>query len=64
MRDINRIDKFCNELAEVWKIYECYDWRFLQLISNVFCEQNKDIFFIEDDEAMSIIKNYFKIDEV
>lgn len=30
MRDINRIDKFCNELAKYWK--QVPDWRFRSTI--------------------------------
>ena len=59
MRDPKRIDKFCNELAEIWK-KECPDWRFGQMMSNVLNSFEIDPFFIEEDEMKTRIKNYFK----
>ena len=61
MRDPNRIDKFCSELARCW--HKVPDWRFGQLISNVLGEYvaqtKKDIFFPEDDELLSFFLQYF-----
>lgn len=59
MRDERRIKKFCNELAEIWE-EECPDWRFGQLIVNVFGSMNIDPFFPEEDEMLEYFKNYFK----
>ena len=36
MRDPARIQKFCNRLAKAWRCHP--DWRFGQLICNVFSE--------------------------
>ena len=48
MRDPERIDKLCAELAKIWK--ENYpDWRFMQLICNFQRWWNSDGFFYEDD---------------
>ena len=58
MRDSERIDKFCAELAKQW--HKVPDWRFGQFISNVFGTYQGDIFFPEDDEMMTYIKHYFK----
>lgn len=62
MRDPERIDKFCNELAKLWKD-NCSDWRFGQLIDNVLSayrsKTGKDIFFPEDDELLDFFKSYF-----
>ena len=60
MRDPNRIYKFCNELAALWS--QVPDWRFGQLLCNVFCEEmpGQDIFFPEDDEMMNHFKHYFE----
>jgi hypothetical protein len=47
MRDPKRIDEFCKELAEIWKI-NCPDWRFGQFVINVLGdlpEGSRDIFF-------------------
>lgn len=60
MRDINRIDKFCNELAEKWK--KVPDWRFGQLMCNILGEMQsagRDPFFPEENEMMEFIKEYF-----
>lgn len=62
MRDPNRIYKFCSQLAEIWAT-KCPDWRFGQLVLNIMesSEVNKHIpFYIEDDEMMEYIKQYFK----
>lgn len=59
MRDPKRIRKFCNHLADIWES-QCPDWRFGQLITNVF---TKDPFYIEDDEMMEIFERYFHLDK-
>ena len=58
MRNKNRIDPFMQKLTVLWK-EQCPDWRFGQLISNIADFAGRDIFFIEDEEMMSIIKIYF-----
>lgn len=62
MRDPNRIQKFCNELANIWRMVP--DWRFGQLISNVIGDwqgkTHRDIFFPEDDEMIQIFRDYFE----
>lgn len=58
MRNPDRIDKFCNELAQIWKS-NVPDWRFGQLICNVFGEMNQDPFFPEEDKMIKIFRNYF-----
>jgi len=60
MRDSNRIDDFCKELATIWKT-ECPDWRFGQLICNVFGTVTRDPFFYEEDEMMELFEKYFGI---
>lgn len=54
MRDPNRIDTFCKRLANRWKMLP--DWRFGQLIMNVFGEMDRDPFFPEDDEMIEMIE--------
>ena len=58
MRDPNRIDEFCANLAEVWK--NVPDWRFGQLIMNV-CrfEGRPDIYYVEDKPLMEYFQSYF-----
>lgn len=58
MRDIDRIDKFCKELAEIWKT-NVPDWRFGQLMVNVLNSMPKDPFFPEEDEMLQFFKDYF-----
>lgn len=66
MRDVNRIPKFCNRLAELWA-KEVPDWRFGQLVSNVlgyiYEKSGRDPWFFEEDLMMQYIEEYFKGDE-
>ena len=65
MRDIKRIKKFCNELADIWE-ENTVDWRFGQLICNVFGQmaaEGRDPFFPEEDEMIKYFRNYFKNEE-
>ena len=65
MRDIKRIRKFCNELADIWES-KCPDWRFSQLVLNVMNsdEMDKTIpFYVEDEEMMEFIRSYFKMED-
>lgn len=65
MRDPNRIDKFCDELAELW--HKVPDWRFGQLMMNLFATYKikysaVDWFNAEDDELINFFKEYFNKD--
>lgn len=60
MRDPKRIDDFCKTLATIWKT-QCPDWRFGQLISNVYCSSNRDPFFYEEEETLQLFEDYFNI---
>ena len=63
MRDTKRIYKFCNELADVW-CKAVPDWRFGQLMVNIFRQMavdKRDPFFPEEEEMMKIIKNYLGV---
>lgn len=57
MRSPERIDKFCSELAEVWK--KVPDWRFGQLMVNVLNSLPRDPFFYEEDEMIKEFKDFF-----
>lgn len=60
MRDPKRINVFCNLLREKWSIVP--DWRFGQLMSNFLScvvGTHEDIFFIEDDEMMKLLEEFF-----
>lgn len=62
MRNPDRIDRFCMQLAKIWKD-NVPDWRFGQLICNVFGSMNYDPFFLEEDEMIKIFENYFNRSE-
>ena len=65
MRDKNRIYKFCNEFADIWA-NNVPDWRFGQLICNVFGQmagEGRDPFFPEENEMIDYFKKYFGIEE-
>lgn len=57
MRDPNRIDPFLKELGEYWK--KVPDWRFGQLIVNVFGTFDRDPFFPEEDEMLEFFNKFF-----
>lgn len=61
MRDINRLDKFYNELCEIHKKHFPM-WRFGQMIVNVLADwqakTKRDIFFPEEDEMIQIFRDY------
>jgi len=62
MRDPNRIHKFCDELAALWE-KNAPDWRFGQLICNVFGDHQAaghDVWFPEEDQMIEIFRDYFK----
>ena len=58
MRNKNRIKPFCDTLAKIWE-KDCPDWRFGQLICNVFGTLNEDPFFPEEDKMIKIFKDFF-----
>lgn len=58
MRNPERIKEFCNELAEIWET-NVPQWRFGQLICNVFGTLNEDPFFPEEEKMIKIFKDYF-----
>lgn len=61
MRDIKRIRKFCNRLATAWELLP--DWRFGQLICNIFVQMKadgKESFFVEDGAMIEYIEKYIE----
>lgn len=57
MRDPKRIKPLLTELSEQWKKFP--DWRFGQLIENIKRFYGvDDLFFIEDDKMLELIKNF------
>lgn len=59
MRDKNRIEPFCEMLAEEWG--KVPDWRFGQLIENFKRQYDvKDLFFMEEKEFEEKLKGMFR----
>lgn len=54
MRDINRIDKFCNELSELWK--KTPDLRLGQLLLCAVSNETA-LFYIEEEQLIERLKN-------
>lgn len=59
MRDVSRIDKFLDELEDIWKTH-CPDWRFGQMMSNVLNTFDIDPFFLEEEDMIKRIRNFFE----
>ena len=63
MRNVDRLDKFYDELKGIHK-KSFPDWRFGQLCSNFFgwlvSEKGIDLFFPEEDKMIEYIKEYAK----
>lgn len=62
MRDPNRIKPFCDELAELWSNWP--DLRFGQIMYNIAkyvqFEYGKDIFYMEEDELMDVLREQLR----
>ena len=62
MRDPKRIPKMMAILQEGWNIVP--DWRFGQLIENFKRYIGRDdLFHIEDDEMIKLMRKYFGLDQ-
>jgi len=65
MRDIKRIDGFCNNLAKEWKKYP--DLRFgqfcIDFLGWLYSEKDTDGFYPEDDEMMEYIREFVEKNE-
>lgn len=57
MRDINRIDGFCQVIAEKWKT-KCPDWRFGQLMINFLSWLGYDPFYMEEDKFLAKFEEF------
>ena len=62
MRDASRIKPFCDEFAELWSNWS--DLRFGQIMSNIAryvqMEHGKEMFYMEEDELMEIIREQLR----
>ena len=59
VRDPNRIEPFMQELGKIWK-ENVPDWRFSQLIENVFGEMKYVPWMLEEDRMLEEFHNYFE----
>jgi len=62
MRKKERIDIFLNQLGKIWK-ENCPDWRFGQFMVNVLNTFDIDPFFLEEDDMIKKIEQYFNKEE-
>lgn len=58
MRDISRIDVFCDRLKEAWKCQP--DLRFGQIVCNAQRAKGNDLFYLEDDRCIKFIEDMLK----
>lgn len=62
MRNPNRIDAFCAQLATIW--HKVPDWRFGQFMINILSEymnqKKMDAFYIEDEDFFEWLEELFK----
>lgn len=56
MRNPDRIDIICNELARQWKRYP--DWRFMQMINGFTVAMRSDCFYMEDEPFIDNLKEW------
>ena len=57
MRDPQRIDKVCAEIARIWKRYP--DFRFTQMISNFYGYKQSDCYYMEDEKFVKELEEFF-----
>lgn len=59
MRDPERIEVFCDKLAEIWR-ENFPDWRFGQIFNNIQRDVGCDLFYVEDDEMLNLLEDFAK----
>ena len=57
MRDPKRIDRVLKVLGDNWK--KVPDWRLMQLMCNLQRACGDDMFYIEDDEFIRLVEEFF-----
>lgn len=62
MRDPNRIKPFMEDITTIW-LNCCPDWRFGQILENVFGEMDYVPFMLEEDRMIEEFAKYFKVDK-
>lgn len=59
MRDIRRINKVLLEIRNLWED-NVPDWRLTQLFCNLQDYKGSDLFYVEDEELVELIKEYLE----
>lgn len=59
MRDPKRISRLINILQYYW-FNKVPDWRFGQLICNLQSAAGNDLFYMEDEDFVQLVEQYFK----
>lgn len=54
MRNVDRIPEVLNQFEKTWKLFP--DWRFMQLINNIQRAYGHDMFYVEDDKLIELLK--------
>ncbi len=54
MRNVDRIPEVLNQLEKFWELFP--DWRFMQLINNIQRAYGNDMFYVEDDKLIKLLK--------
>lgn len=62
MRDPNRIAPFLTDLGIIWANC-CPDWRFGQIVENVFGEMDYVPFMLEEDRMIEEFAKYFNLEK-
>ena len=57
MRDPDRIYEFTCHLTQLWEKY-CPNWRFAQLMSNLYSYYKSDLFYNEEKQFMEKLECY------
>ena len=57
MRNPERIDKVLQALYDAW--HKVPDWRLGQLLCNLQSAAGNDLFYMEDDKFIELLKEYF-----
>lgn len=52
------IEDICDSVAEYWERYP--DYRFWQLMVNVAGESDRDIWFIDDEDCLTLFEKHFE----
>ena len=60
MRDINRIDRICDSLKQIWETLP--DWRLMQLIVNFQDYISNDGYYLEDEDFIKALAEMTGVD--